>query len=590
MSKKIRKSIPLIITFAFFALATVVVLNIGRLSPVTPLSIVEADMATTSVTVGNNAPTWQVVYENPPSSSSTPTDVESNVSFQGRADDPNGDNWYLIICSTSTQIATTSDGGSPVCPGVTWATSTAADNTTTTATYTTGEADAEKNDWWAWACDDASGGNQLCTSSSQGTGSTSVAYSPFIVNHRPDFDALSNDGAKDPGETLTWSTSATTSDPDSYDGNDTVKLHICQTQAWTTTTDTCTGGYWSSSTVATSNPSSQYGIPSVTQDKTYNAYAWLVDEHGLEATGTIVVGTASNYIVNNVTPSISAASIQLLDTDGAGNLTLLPAYEESETPGFQVKATIVDNNSCEADGGGDEISTTTTYIYRSGVGYSNCSTTVDSDPNNCYPEVSCTLGPCGGTSDSDATTSCTFSLWFLAEPTVGSNATDSTWWSENWLASVKAIDDDAATTTTEDGDGNELDKFEAYDLTTSNIPYGSVSAGNTSSEGTTTIKATGNVGLDENVSGADMDQVGDSNTIAIGQQHYSTTTGFTWGDGVVASSTVQELELNCSKSTATSSPATKDTYWLIQVPGGQPSGTYSGTNTIAAITGEAQDW
>ncbi|KPJ71372.1 hypothetical protein AMJ50_02295, partial [Parcubacteria bacterium DG_74_3] len=98
------------------------------------------------------------------------------------------------------------------------------------------------------------------------------------------------------------------------------------------------------------------------------------------------------------------------------------------------------------------------------------------------------------------------------------------------------------------------------------------------------------VGLDENISGVDMVRVGNSETIAIGQQHYSTTTGFTWGDGVVASSTVQKLELNCPKSTSTSSPATKDTYWLIQVIIGQASGTYNGTNTIAALTGEAQNW
>ena len=585
-----KKSIPWFV-FSAFILATVVALNFGRIGSIPPLSVVKADVATTSVTVGNNVPTWQVIYEDPASSSSTPTNVESDVNFKGRADDPNGDNWYLIICATSTQIATTTNGGCPVCPGgLVWATSTATDNNTTTATYTPGEGDVEKNDWWAWACDNASGGGQLCTSYSQGIGGSSEANSPFVVNRRPIFDTLSNDGPKDPDQTVSWNTNVNTSDPDSYGGTDTIKLHICKTQEWNTTTDTCVGEYWSSSTVVTSDPSCQYNIPSVTQDKTYNAYAWLVDEHGLEATGTIAVGTASNYDVNNVAPSISAATIQLLDTDGAGYLTLLPAYEESQTPGFKVKATITDNNSCEAAGGGNEISTVTAYVYRELIGYSNCSTTGDSNPNNCYPEISCTIGPCGGPSVSVATTSCTFSLWFLADPTVGSNATDSIWWDEIWLASVKATDDDNASGTTEDSDGTELDKFEAYDLTTSNIPYGSVPPGNTSNEATTTIKATGNVGLDENISGVDMVRVGNSETIAIGQQHYSTTTGFTWGDGVVASSTVQKLELNCPKSTSTSSPATKDTYWLIQVIIGQASGTYNGTNTIAALTGEAQNW
>jgi hypothetical protein len=439
MSEKIKKSIPWFVALALFFLVTVFAFNLNRLERVTPLSMVEADVATTSVTVGNDVPTWQAVYEDPASSSSTPTNANSNITFKGRADDPNGDDWHLIICSTSTQISTTTDGSCPDCPAgsTTWGTSTVSDNATATVTYTTSGGDAEKNDWWAWACDNASGGGQLCTSFSQGTGGAPEAYSPFAVNHRPNFDALSNDGPKDPAQTITWSTNAPTSDSDSYGGSDTIKLHICKTQDWSTTTDTCVGGYWSSSTVVASNPSCQYGIPSVTQDKTYNAYAWLVDNHGLEATGTIAVGTASNYDVNNVAPTISAASIQLLDTDDVGNLTLLPAYEEDQTPGFEVRATIVDNNSCEKDGGGDEISASTVYVYRSGVGYSNCSTTAGSDPNNCYPEISCTIGPCGGTTDSDATTSCTFSLWFLADPTVGSNATDSTWWSENWLASYR---------------------------------------------------------------------------------------------------------------------------------------------------------
>jgi hypothetical protein len=82
-----------------------------------------------------------------------------------------------------------------------------------------------------------------------------------------------------------------------------------------------------------------------------------------------------------------------------------------------------------------------------------------------------------------------------------------------------------------------MEKFEAYDLTNTNIPYGSVPPGSTSTEATTTIKATGNVGLDENISGVDMEKAAATTTIAIGEQHYSTTTGFIWGDGVEATST-----------------------------------------------------
>ena len=44
------------------------------------------------------------------------------------------------------------------------------------------------------------------------------------------------------------------------------------------------------------------------------------------------------------------------------------------------------------------------------------------------------------------------------------------------------------------------------------------------------------------------------------------------------------------KSTSTSSPATGDTYWLLQIPATQETGIYNGTNTIEAVTGEGDEW
>jgi len=593
MSEKVKrmagKTIPLVVILGLMILVSGIVLN-GGVSQESQK--VQADNATTSVTVGNSPPTWDTDAEESAESSATnPTDVGSVVGWVGTASDSNGDDYYLLICSTSS-APTGNSSAPPTCAGGggnQWAVSS---NTTSTeassASYTAQSGDPESNIWYAFICDGNSGGGLCNATYKQGTGST---ISPFAVNHYPVFNIVSNDGPQDPGDNITWSTDGSTTDPDSVGGQDTVVLTICKTAGWSTSTDQCSGEFWCSSTAVTSNPTCSYTIPTPTQDKTYGAFAYLVDVHGLEASGGYQA-TSTDYDVSNVAPTIQAASISLLDTDGTGNLTLLPGYAETETPGFMVTGTISDNNSCQADGGGSEIATSSSviYVYRSGVAGS-CSSTVDSDPNNCYAEVgTLEIGACGGTGDSDVAATWTFSLWFLADPTSGADATDSPWFAENWLASAKPVDDDNASSTTQGSTGNELDTFLAYDLLTTAIPYGTVSPGFVSNEATTTLKATGNVGLDENLSGVDMQRQGGGDDIAIGQQHYSTSTGFAWADGATTTVGAVELELDCSKSTSTSSPATKDTYWLIKIPGAKSTGTYNGTNTIAILTSEAQGW
>lgn len=583
MAEKLKKGIPWFIILALIGLIVGIGFNFSfkaetqRIEP----SEVEAGIATTSVTVGNDGPAWTAMYELAESSSTTPTNVALDVSFKGIADDPNDDDLWLVIC-TSEAISTTSDGSIPTCDVATWATSPASttDTTPITVTYTTSEPDVEENDWWAWICDDVGEGDQLCSASSQGQGSTTVAYSPFVVNHQPIFNALTNTGSIDPDGTVTWETDVSTTDPDSWPA-DTVTLYVCKSGGWDTGNDACTVAQWASSSAVANDPSATHDdADDVFPDNTYTAEVWLVDNHGLEATGTIAVGTASNFTVNNVVPIILAADIELRDTDDSGNLELDPAKEASSTPGFEVYAIIVDQNGCQSS----EISTGTAYAYRSGIGYSNCSTTADSDPNNCYPAISCDIGPCEGDTDANATTSCTFGLWFVADPTIST----STWEGETWLASVKAQDDDNASTTVEGSTANELEPLMGMNLLDTTIAYGSVAGNTTSTEATTTIEATGNIGLDQNIDGKDMANNGE--TIAIGEQHYSSTTGFAWEDGVIASTSVQELELNCAKSTSTSSPATSSTFWVIKVPDGQAGGTYVGTTTIAAKFGEPSGW
>jgi hypothetical protein len=594
MSEKVKrmagKSLPFVMIIGLIFLVTGIILNRG-VSEESQQAM--ADTATTSVTIGNVAPTWTVdAQEVVESSISSPTNVGDNVSWEAVADDINGDNYYLLICITSS-TPTAHNGGAPDCAGgasYQWAVSTgSATGTTSTATYTTQSSDAENNVWYAFICDGSAGGALCNATYKQGTGNTA---SPFVVNHRPIFDIISNDGPEDPGGSVTWSTNATTTDPDSYGGQDTIVLHVCQTAGWSTSTNQCTGSYWCSSTAVASNPSCTYNVPTPRPDATYDAYVYLVDNHGFQAAGTYQASNSS-YAINNVAPTINAASINLVNATGTGRLVLMPMYAGSSTPGFSVEATIVDNNSCEAYGGGSEITTSTlVYVYRSGIGSGGCDDPSEANPNHCYYiSGTCSLGPCGGISDSDATTSCTFSLWFLADPTYpNTGANDTPWFAENWLASVTAVDDDNASSTTESSSGNELERMLAYDLLTTSIPYGTVAPGATSSQATTTIQALGNVGMDENLSGTDMQQMPPGQTIDIEQQHYSTTSGFSYWSGATTTATATEAECNCLKSTSTSSPETVDTYWMILVPPSVSTGVFNGTNTIAAVLSEGPEW
>src|SRR5690606_25252609 len=78
---------------------------------------------------------------------------------------------------------------------------------------------------------------------------------------------------------------------------------------------------------------------------------------------------------------------------------------------------------------------------------------------------------------------------------------------EDWRAKVSAIDDDSAIGPyTQSSTGVEVRSFLAFALNTLNIAYGSLEPGqqNQFLSATTTVLATGNVGVDKNVEGESM--------------------------------------------------------------------------------------
>jgi hypothetical protein len=588
-----------------FAFAVIFLLNLGN----THNNQVSAQQtATTSVTVLNTPPAWTVDAEEEfESSAAFPTNVGEEVSWVAIGTDANSEPYYLLICDDNA-TPTANAGAAPACdPGATqWAVSTSTvSGTEARAATTTLVGWSESNPWFAWICDDNVGTPRCSTDYRQGSGTTT---SPFEVNHRPSFTIFSDDSPAIPGAVVTFMSTST--DADTSGAQDTVRLFVCSEEGFDTVTDTCSpGNTLASTTVAgvTDDASATYTVTIPTQDQDYEAWGYVIDNHGFEATGG-AQNTDSTLTVDNVAPTVGASTISI--NDGSD---LVLSVESGETTGFTLQFTTSDNNSCEEAGGGDEITGYDLSLYRSGVGSTTCDSTSVHNANNCYPSdvapaawnLSCTASTtsCTGPTDVDQVWDCTFPLWYIADPTDGT-ATSTQYPTENWLAQVRGIDDDAATGPFAESDtGVDVTSLLAFALNTLTIPYGVLEPGQQTDPlvATTTIAATGNVGLDKDVQGESMCTTytgstdcpnSASSTINADQQRFSATTSASFASATALSSTTpQEIEVNVHKTTATSTPAEGSAYWGINVPISITfSGDYTGENTITARVGESEDW
>lgn len=618
------------ITLAALASGTLTFFALGFCLLQMQMQFANADNVATQVTVLNTPPTWVVEASETGtgSATSTPSNAGTVITWTATGDDSSGDNYYLIICKTSDAPTAGVGGGAPSCGGGIanqWAISASTvDNTQASAATTTKDTfpfNNEKNDWWAWICDaNTVTARCLTTDPSQGEAFGDNG-SPFVINHVPVFAALSNDSPEDPGGSVTWTT--TSYDNDSLGGSqDTVQIFVCQTNGFATSTG-CTGARWATSTPTTSNAATTTDLSNPMRDGGYAAYVFLMDNHGLVATSTFH-GFNSSFVVNNMTPTVSAATISLEDTDGSGPLTL--ATPSGQTSNFKVRFTVSDDNSCVNQSSGNEISSAIANIYRSGVGQASCDASGEYNANQCYanasplfsPHISCVQDPsvdaCSGATDATVGWTCTFSLWYTADPTDGTGSTDTQYFNENWLASVQVGDDNFSTSTlTESSSGNEMTSFLAFDVTQSVIGYESLEPGQNSttlgpSPTTTDLIAQGNIGLDEDLYGdtmcptsfwtapdsCDTDGFQSARDVPVSNQKFATSSvayGSLSAISLTGSSTPTTLLINVPKTTSTSSPETRLTHWGIAIPGAiTTAGAYEGQNTITAKKSDPAFW
>jgi len=597
--------------------AVIFLLNIGAQE----LQQVEAQgVATTSITVLNTPPQWTVdAQESTESSTSTPTNSGDTVAWVATGSDSNSAPYFLLVCDTANVPTANAAAGPsflgtapPDCSAtstVQWAVSASTTSgTQASAATTTTEAFAESNIWYAWICDDDPVSPRCNAASKQGTATTA---SPFNVNHRPVFTAFSDDSSKLPGEVVTFH--ATSSDSDVVDAADTIQLHVCSTASFSATSSTCNATTLATSTFSVTQQSATYTVPIPTRDTNYGSFGYIVDVHGHVASGG-QQGVDSVLTVGNATPFVLGGDITL--NNGADmSLTI----ESGETTGFALYFDVTDNNSCDDASGNDEITGYEASIFRSTVGSSSCAVSGDYDANNCYTSTvatttwnlactasstSCTYGVDG--TDRTQRFDCTFPLWYIADPTDG-GATNTVHYATDWSAAVAGVDDDSATGTLATSTiRQEVTSFLALALDTVAIPFGSLEPGDRTDPllASTTIRAVGNVGLDELLSGEAMCGTytpsvtcpnSASSTIAENNQVFATSSvtyaSATSSGYILSSTTPAELEINVQKSTSTITQQSGVTFWGIEVPISITlSGAYTGENTFLGKTGEPSEW
>jgi hypothetical protein len=567
-----------------------------------------ANNATTSVTVLNTPPNWTVdAQESTESSSSTPTNSGSAVTFLATGTDDNAENYYLLVCKTGS-APTANSGTAPSCNGGVgnqWAISPSTlSGTQASAATTTTEVFVEANYWFAWICDGNVTLPKCNTVSKSGTGLTA---SPFVVNHRPSFTVFVDDSPKLPGATVTWTSTST--DTDIEGTADTVKLFVCKANDFTGTACGAGGTYCSSGLVA-SDPTCNVALADPLPDRNYTSYGFVIDNHNHAASGG-TQGTNSILTVSNATPTISAATVSLNDTDLVGPLTL--TQMQGQTTGFTVKFTVSDSNSCIANSSTTpEISTSRVNVYRSGITQASCQTSGNYNANNCYPNAVSSgmwnpvcvqdANTCFGEGDSDVTWTCTFPLWYVADSTVAGSQFPT----EDWRASVEASDKLYATSTLTEGTagtpGTELQSFLAFNVATTAIAYGGLQPGqqNDPLSQISDMIAIGNVGLNQTLQGDDMCttytgttlcQPYATSTIPAAEQKFATSS-VSYATGTALSSTTPfQLDIKVPKTTSTSSPQTKNTFWGIHIPSAITlAGDYLGRNTLIGVTSSAADW
>ncbi len=464
---------------------------------------------------------------------------------------------------------------------------------------------------------------------------TAAESSPYNINHRPSFSAVTITDTGDnsdiqPGDTLRVTiTTAQSADADNDAAQDTLRMFVCSGDDLTDrATDTsafnvanigsnpCTGGVLlcsdtnggagkdpTSANLTCDDTTSLLASPVAHDD--YNIEIYVIDNHEFVDAST----TVQTVTVENVAPSIGTPTFYTDDDDGGEcDDAYSSAFGLNAGTSNRVcwQATVTDTN-----GDGDLASAITADFFDDAVVNTGCS----DDENNCYPLTQaagtdgeiCSFDAASSTgsdleatgSDTTRVVSCFGYIWFNANP------------STQWVADVDVKDDDTAAVTGT-ASAVEISATPSLDVAdgansdgAASLAYGSIAPGSSGASNVSVYIANkGNIVIDSFVTGSDMCDQGwaggtqytncVTNQINAGQQKFSITDeAYADLDSVLVT---PAAAVNAASECANVNVAVRDDhtapasgnvaiYFNILLPGGVPAGSYTGQNTFTVSNG-----
>ena len=253
---------------------------------------------------------------------------------------------------------------------------------------------------------------------------------------------------------------------------------------------------------------------------------------------------------------------------GAVSVTL----SEGTTKNVVCTSVVTDND------GYADITSVQAKLYRTGVGAG-----APDDPANHYTlsgDAQCV--PSGGSGTTENYT-CTFAVYFYADPT----DTGSAYETDNWTCQVTPSDGIGAGTAATDT--IEMNSLIALDVTAT-INYGTLALGTNTgtTDYTTTVTNTGNRQIDIQLDGygsTDGDgkaMVCTIGSITIGNERYSLTAATAWSAKTQLTDTATTLT---TFDLAKGASSTKNVYWGFGMPSSGVGGSCSGKVNFTAVSG-----
>jgi len=349
--------------------------------------------------------------------------------------------------------------------------------------------------------------------------------------------------------------------------SDTVDVHVCSTNSFTGTA--CSATTLCKITGVRSGFSGQCimngSVPVPTAHGSYNAYVFIVDQHGYQGSGT----STQTYSVADVAPALTSYTVTHSPTLAAGGSDTVDYYLDLS----------------DANGYADVTNVKGVFFDSSSV--NNYCTLND---NNCYIHSSCTPSNQSGP---NLRATCQSTVWF------NSNA------STVWKVQAKPTTDLGVSDLPNllDADNKTIPPLQGIDIVQSSIGYGTIAIGGTSMATETSMGNAGNQRIDVKVDGDNMCIDSYQATcptpdyVPLGQQKwYHTPDPFDWDDPPTGAGPYTLVDTASGTGDATgclnrniyvrpdhaSTSTNESIYWKLRIPSSLKAGSYYGRNTFAA--------